>query len=331
MKPRPQQSKASTTHRSRPSKPHPPHRYNGRVNDLDDAYLERLNGADLYFEVVGPEDAPTLIYLHGGPGYNSYSFRALVGESLQDYRVVYLDGRGGGRSGSLAETEQGEGGLTLDTLADDVEAVRAFLKAEKITPLGHGFGALIALEYARRHPLTTDRVIAVNPWLHLPELALTLLREAAALRGTPLDDPADEVRARTPEGQYPQVGAARVEAAFALLNARDLLNALEFTDASSRMRLEFADAEGQLLGGAEVQQALVSKGLWEFEYPPFIEQIKRPIFVIAGAQDRTSYPEQVEWLADLAGAEVEVLPAGHYPWLDDEDGFVAALEDALRR
>lgn len=297
----------------------------------DESYLERLNGADLYFEVVGPEDAPTLVYLHGGPGYNSYSFRALLGDRLEDYRMVYLDGRGGGRSGPLAETEQGEEGLTLDTLAEDVEAVRQFLGAEKIIPLGHGFGALVALEYARRFPEHTDRVVVVNPWLHLPELALTLLREASALRGLPFEDPAGEVRARTPEGAYPQVGAARVEAAFATLNARDLLNALEFTDPASRMRLEFADAEGQLLGGAEVQRALVEKGLWEFEYPPFLEQIRRPIFVIAGAQDRSSYPEQVAWLSDLTGAEVEVLPGGHYPWLDDEDAFVAALEDAIRR
>ncbi len=301
------------------------------MNDADESYLERLNGADLYFEVTGPEDAPTLVYLHGGPGYNSYSFRSLVGESLEGFRVVYLDGRGGGRSGPLDETEQGAEGLTIDTLVDDVEAVRDFLGIERIAPLGHGFGALVALEYARRYPLSTDRVIAVNPWLHLPELALTLLREAAALRGAPLDDPEAEVRARTPEGEYPLVGAARVEAAFALLNARDLLNTLEFVDAASRMRLEFADAEGQLLGGAEVQQALVSKGLWEFEYPPFLAQLKRPVFVIAGAQDRTSYPEQVNWLVDLADAEVEVLPTGHYPWLDDEDAFVAALEDAMRR
>ena len=125
--------------------------------------------------------------------------------------------------------------------------------------------------------------------------------------------------------------AALTVAAFALLNARDLLNALQFRDAPSRMRLEFIDAEGQLAGGGEVQQALVNQGLWEFEYPPFLQELRRPVFVIAGVHDRTSYPEQVEWLADLAGADVTVLDAGHYPWLDDEDAFAEALEEALTR
>ncbi|GMA17336.1 alpha/beta hydrolase [Deinococcus metallilatus] len=299
----------------------------------DEPNSERLNGADLYFEVTGPEDAPEapIVFLHGGPGYNSYSFRELFGERLAGRRVVYLDQRGSGRSGPLSETEQGGDKLDLDTLVADLEALREHLGAERLVPLGHGFGALVALEYARRHPERTARVIVVNPWVHFPELALTLLREASAMRGVPLDDPADAVRARTPEGQYPPVGEARVEAAFTLLNARDLLNALHFRDSASRMRLEFTDAEGQLIGGGEVQEALVNQGLWEFEYPPFLPELRRPLFVIAGVHDRSSYPEQVEWLADLGGADVTVLDAGHYPWLDDEDAFAEALEEALTR
>ena len=308
------------------------------MTDFDPAYdetvyEERLNGADLYFEVVGPPDSPEppIVFLHGGPGYNSYSFRALFGEHLAGRRVIYLDGRGSGRSGPLEDTEQGAETLDLDTLVADVEAVREFLELRQIVPLGHGFGALIALEYARRHPVQTARVVLVNPWVHFPELAHTLLTEASALRGVELDDPAPALREKTPAGQYPPIGAARIEAAFALHNARDLLNATQFKDSASRMRLEFADAEGQLLGGGEVQQALVNQGLWEFEYPPFLTELRRPIFVIAGAADRSSYPEQVQWLADLADADVTVLDAGHYPWLDDEDAFAEALEEALTR
>ncbi|UBV43066.1 alpha/beta hydrolase [Deinococcus taeanensis] len=295
-------------------------------------HFEHLNGADLYFEVIGDAqngEAP-VVFLHGGPGYNSYSFQALVAERLTR-SAVYLDQRGSGRSGPLEDTEQGSDTLDLDTLVQDLDAVRDFLGAEQIVPLGHGFGALVALEYARRHPTLTARVVVVNPWVHFPDLARTLLEEASARRGVAFTDPADEVRAATPEGQHPAVGGARIEAAFALLNARDLLNALQFRDQATRMRLEFTDAEGQLIGGGEVQEALVNQGLWEFEYPPFLTELRRPVFVIAGVHDRTSYPEQVQWVADLADADVTVLDAGHYPWLDDEDAFAEALEDALNR
>ena len=301
-------------------------------------YEAHLGGADLYFEVVGEADpaTPPIVFLHGGPGYNSYSFRELFGDFLAHRRVVYLDQRGCGRSGALEDTEQAraEGGaetLDLDTLVADLEEVRDFLGAPQIIPLGHGFGALIALEYARRHPTRTARVVVVSPWVHFPALALTLLAEASALKGVALDDPAPRVRAQTPEGGHPQIGAARIEAAFALMNARDLLNALQFVDAPSRMRLEFTDVESQLLGSAEMGQALVNQGLWEFEYAPFLQEIRRPVFVIAGVHDRTSYPEQAEWVVDLAGGDLTVLDAGHYPWLDDEDAFAEALEEALSR
>lgn len=306
------------------------------LDGLEDGQLLHLNGADLYVEAVGltGEDSDTpVVFLHGGPGYNSLSFRALFGERLEGMGrpVVYLDQRGSGRSGALEDTEQGADTLDLDTLVADLEALRAELGVNQLIPLGHGFGALIALEYARRHPTRTARAVVVNPWVHFPELAYTLLEEASAQRGMEVEDPAERVRAETPSGQYAPIGEARVEAAFELLNARDLLNTMQFRDPASRMHLEFTDAEGQLTGGGAVQEALVNQGLWEFEYPPFLQELRRPVFVIAGVHDRTSYPGQVGWVADLGGGEVTVLDAGHYPWLDDEDAFAEALEEALTR
>ena len=219
-----------------------------------------LNGAELFYSVQsGNPERPTLIFLHGGPGYNSYSFQTLFGERLAElnWPAVFLDQRGCGRSAPLEDTEQGEDTLDLDTLVEDLEALRQHLGLERIVPLGHGFGALVALEYARRYPQHTARVVTVSPWVHFPQLALTLLAEASALKGQPLQDPAEEIRAQTPEGEYPAVGAARVQAAFDLLNARDLLNALHFPDPQGRMRLEWIDADGQLTGRAEVGEALV--------------------------------------------------------------------------
>lgn len=277
------------------------------------AHLEQLGDAELYFEDTGPPDAPAILYLHGGPGYNAFSFRELAGEALERYRVVYLDGRGSGRSTELPQDSRH---YTIDAMVDDIEAVRDFLGIARLTPLGHGFGAVLALEYARRFPQRAERAILVNPWIHYPELSRTLVRAAASLSGKPLDEVADESQ-------------ARVEQAFAMLNARDLLAALHFPTANSRMRLEFSDAEGGLLGGGLVQEGLVVNGLWDFEYPPYLPDLSRSIFVLAGIRDATSYPEQTDWLVDLADAEITELDAGHYPWVDDPDGFAAAIHEIV--
>lgn len=300
----------------------------------ENIFHERLNGADLYFEVHSPEqttDTP-IIFLHGGPGYNSASFAALFGDKLIKHQIVYLDQRGCGRSGSLAESEQGDETLDLDTLVADIEALRQFLEYERIVPLGHGFGALIALEYARRYPEHTERAILVNPWVHFPDLALTLLAEASHMKNQPLEDPAEQIRSTTPEDEHPPIGSTRIKHAFDLVNARDLLNSIHFQDSASRMRLEFIDTTEQIWSSGEMQEALVNQGLWEFEYTPFLYEIKRPIYIIVGKQDSTSFPVQTQWIEDLGNGDVSVMPnAAHYPWLDDEEEFAELLEECLVR
>lgn len=298
---------------------------------VGEEYTEYLNGTELYWEVVegdtdDGEKAP-VVFLHG-LGYHSATFRALCAEALAEHlserSVIYLDQRGCGRSGELrAQT------LSLDTLVEDLEALREHMELDKIVPLGHGFGALIALEYARRYPRCTERVIVVNPWVHYPELALTFLEEAGKLRGESVSDPAEEIRRSTPEGLYPQVGSARLEAAFSVVPTAELFHAMQFKTAASRLQLEFLEAENQLIGGSKTREALVAQGLWEFEYAPFLTEIRVPVTVVAGLSDKTSYPNQVQWASDLTEAPLYTLDTGHFPWLDDADEFAKTLAEIL--
>ena len=278
-------------------------------DDLMLEHLEELNGVELFFEDSGTPNAPVIVFLHGGPGYNSYSFRDIVGESLEQYRVIYLDQRGCGRSSEPAPEAQN---YTIDALVNDLEAVREFLEIESWTPLGHGFGALLALEYARRFPGQTDKVITVNPWIHYPELSQVLLESAARMTEHTLTE-------------IPEKPEDRIEKAFSMVNARDLLSRLHFPNPQSRLRLEFSDAESSLLAGGTMQELLVFNGLWDFEYPNYLVDINKSILVIAGVQDVTSYPSQTDWLVDLAGADLIELEAGHYPWLEELDACANAI------
>jgi proline iminopeptidase len=72
------------------------------------------------------------------------------------FRFVYIDLRGGGRStGDPAD-------LTLDLLADDLEAVRADLGVERVTVLGHSILGALAIEYGRRRPGSVSHVITAG-------------------------------------------------------------------------------------------------------------------------------------------------------------------------
>lgn len=113
-------------------------------------------GFRLYFDVDGmglaPDEAamvarPTLILLHGGPGFDHSSYKPAFSQFADICQVIYLDHRGQGRSdrGDPAD-------WVLDTWADDLVRFCDALEIEKPIVLGNSFGGMVAQRYAHRHP-----------------------------------------------------------------------------------------------------------------------------------------------------------------------------------
>lgn len=124
------------------------------------------NGVELWYKIAGkakPPQAPVL-FLHGGPGYNSYSFENTVGVQLEArMQVIYLDERGSGRSQRPAD-----GDYRMSTLVEDVESLRESLGAPQLTLMGHSFGGTIALEYAARYPEHVRKLIILDGASDMP-------------------------------------------------------------------------------------------------------------------------------------------------------------------
>lgn len=284
---------------------------------LDTPYHIEREDADLYVEQVGPEDAPGVYFLHGGPGYNSFSFRDLVGDDLEEYRMIYADQRGAGRS--YADVDFG-----LDELAEDVVTVLDSLALPRATLLAHGFGSLIAGHAAVRFPERVERLLFVNPWFSMPMLARALQREAAALSGQPESAFPPEEALAEPDAVDPE-GA--VDQAFERVAAKQLFDRMEFPEPSTRLRLEHSDSEA--LFGPHASAMPVSP--WQLDILADLSSVRSPAVVLAGRHDRTSYPEQVEaGLERLPHALFSLLPGGHYPWIDAPDDFLPIIQEGMR-
>ncbi|HEX7003009.1 MAG TPA: alpha/beta hydrolase [Trueperaceae bacterium] len=283
---------------------------------LDTPYHIEREDADLYVEQVGPESGPLLYYLHGGPGYNSYSFRDLIGDDLESFRMIYADQRGAGRSYAGHDFE-------LDDLAEDVVTVLDALELPATSLLAHGFGALIAARFATRFPERLERLLFVNPWFSMPLLARALQREAAvASRQTELALPPEEALA-DPEALDAE---ELVDQAFEWVAAKQLFDRMEFPDPSSRLRLEHSDSEALLGPHASAMPAAP----WKLEVLDELSAVAAPTVVMASREDRTSYPEQAEaGLERLPHALFSLLPGGHYPWIDGTDAFLSVLREGM--
>jgi len=123
---------------------------------------------------------PTLLLLHGGPGYDHSSFKPLFSPLADIAQVVYVDHRGHGRSDPCPPAE-----WTLDTFADDVVRLCNALAIGKPIVLGQSFGGFVAQRYLARHPAHPAKVIlsSTSARLSLPrKLAMFELLGGAAAR-----------------------------------------------------------------------------------------------------------------------------------------------------
>lgn len=140
--------------------------------------LISIRGKRLFLDIRGPEDAPVLLYLHGGPGQGSHEFMAFQGDRLsRDIRVIALDQRGVLRSDPLAEGEP----FGLSDLLVDCEAVREHLEIPRWSVLGQSFGGYVALLYAVTYPDAVERLLFENPTWDLGMTSRSVLRKTAGI------------------------------------------------------------------------------------------------------------------------------------------------------
>lgn len=106
------------------------------------------DGTTLHAEVFGPDDAPTLVLVHGwlcSARIWHHQLRALTGE----LRVVTCELRGHGRSAPAAT-----GDYSVATLAGDLAAVidQTIPPGQQAVIVGHSMGAMVMVAWAHAHP-----------------------------------------------------------------------------------------------------------------------------------------------------------------------------------
>ena len=112
-----------------------------------------INGCRLNVEDSGPRDAPLIIAHHGGGGIGSLEEpKATFGPLSDEYRVIVFDARGCGRSEGIEPYSHAQ-------WAADVDALREWAGAEKVTVAGGSYGGFIALEYAVAYPGQVEAVM----------------------------------------------------------------------------------------------------------------------------------------------------------------------------
>lgn len=275
----------------------------------------QIGDVKLFFDVEGAQfrpdgsmmrEVPTLLLLHGGPGFDHSGFKPDFGEITDVAQVVYLDFRGNGRS------EAGEPRKwSLEQWAEDVHSFCNVLSIEAPIVMGHSMGGIVAMLYALRYPDHPSKLIlsstSINP---VGERSFAIFERLGGLRARAAaiafwTEPSDAAFDRYEELCIP-------------LYTRSPLpkQVLERAVRNPDMRLVFVDDE-----------------LRQLQLSSQLNQIECPTLIIAGEDDPITPIEDSEDIARALPPNLVTFArfteAGHGVYRDRPVAFFQCLRDFI--
>ncbi|MDT0650883.1 alpha/beta hydrolase [Autumnicola edwardsiae] len=120
---------------------------------------------ELEIQTFGNQNNKALIFLHGGPGYNSVPFEQVTANELANngFFVISYDRRGEGRNENLKAE------YTFTQTLEDLNKIYQKYQLKKATLVGHSFGGIIATIYADKYSDKINNLILVSTPISMQE------------------------------------------------------------------------------------------------------------------------------------------------------------------
>jgi pimeloyl-ACP methyl ester carboxylesterase len=113
-----------------------------------------VNGLEMYYEIHGT--GKPLIVIHGA--YMTITaMGAIIPRLAESRQVIAVELQGHGRTGDIADRP-----LSYEALADDIDALMAYLNIKTADIFGFSLGGGVALQVALRHPERVNKLILVS-------------------------------------------------------------------------------------------------------------------------------------------------------------------------
>ena len=265
------------------------------------------DGVSLFVEELG--DGFPLVVLHGGPGMDHSMFRPYLDPLSDEFRVLYVDERGQGRSDRVDPAS-----LSLEVFARDVDLLAESLELERFALLGHSFGAIISTWHAINLG-TADAYVLSGGGDSIEKLTADVAAslEAMGEAGVPIAQSwEDEKTVRTEEELHDLV---RVQMPFQF---------------AGKPPVGYGE---DIIVTPDVLRHFSNAGYGDFDYTPDLGRVTRPTLVVVGEEDRTTTTRAASVLHEgIEGSELVIIPGvGHMSFVEAQDAYLDAVRNFLRR
>jgi proline iminopeptidase len=275
-----------------------------------------VDGAQLRYGTEG-SGAPVII-LHDGPGIGQAYFVSAFGAPgfpPPGLRWIAYDQRGSGRSTGAEDPSK----LTMARFVEDLEAVRKATGEERVALMGHGFGGLLALEYAVAYPERVAAMILLDP----DPASHRLWAEHERIVEARTTDEDRMLMAAISGGDGWELDPVQVERYY-LVRFQAYFGRRE---AASGLRLGLAQS---VYGNFPKTAEIVRESLGDWDIFDRLSGVTARTLILTG--DQSIYPMRAhEMLRDaLPNARLVVLPGvGHFPQMEDPEGFAREVDAFL--
>lgn len=278
----------------------------------------------------------SVLVIHGGPGYPIRSSLPGLKPLTERYRFIYYNQRGCGKStrpiDRFASSNYFENVKTLDRTLGigaqiaDIERIRRILGEEKLTILGHSFGAFLASLYAAEFPGNVRALILVAPAevLVMPVEGGGLFEEVGRLLPAGMkNDYADFMKRYLDFGNI----FSKSESELASLNA-DF--AKYYRTAVANQNLSIAEEKAPVENGGWMVHAMYFSMGKRHDYRDALRIVKAPVLVIHGEKDLQPEKASRAYVEAFSNSSFQVIKnAGHFPFSEQPEEFAAVTRKFL--
>jgi proline-specific peptidase len=269
--------------------------------------VELRDGVTLYVKELGA--GFPLILLHGGPGLDHTHLSPYLDSLAGEFRLVYIDERGQGRSELVDPTT-----LSLEVFGRDVDLLAEALGLDEFALFGHSFGAILATWHAINVGSAAAYVISGGGDSSenlMADVGASL--EAMGGVGRPIAESWErEKSVRTDE---------------------EVLDVLRV-----QMPFHFAgepppDFAEETVCSPDVLRYFARNGYGDFDYTADLGRVEKPTLVIVGELDRTTTTRAARILHEgIPGSELAVVPGvGHMSFVERPNDYLNAVRGFLVR
>lgn len=275
-----------------------------------------INGVNHFVKIMGT--GKPIIILHGGPGlFHNYlvdGFKSLA----KNHQLFFYDQRGCGKTDFPTDTTS----INIENYVEDLNSLINELKLEKPHIIGHSWGSVLAVEYAKKYQSNIDRLVLASP-APINEKYFDQMYRNMQRKRTDADTK-DLIRVMGSK-EFEQRNPETFKKAIMLGDKANLIDQGSIEKLYSNMEFTKANANNMLLVNGMLENDFMNSNFSEG-----LDLINNDVLILSGDMDNVPFASTQELSEKLPNARIEVISKScHYPFFENNKKFLFSVNSFL--